>query len=229
MKLAIMQPYFFPYIGYWQLISAVDTFVIYDDVNFIKQGWVNRNSILGKNSKHLISLQLKGASSYKRINEIGIGDNAYKLLKTIELTYKKAPYFEEVFPMIEGVLKNKENNIALFLVFSIQKVCCYLEINTAILVSSKLKKNNELRGQEKVLDICRLLQAKQYINAIGGQVLYQKEKFSQENIGLSFIKSSLIDYEQFREPFIPNLSIIDVLMFNDKKDVQQFLTKFELI
>jgi len=229
MKLAIMQPYFFPYIGYWQLISAVDTFVIYDDVDFIKQGWVNRNNILGGNSKHRISLQLIGASSFKLINEIFVGHNSHKLLKTIAHTYKKAPYFEEVFPMIEYILKNEEKNLALFLLFSIQKVCNYLEIKTTLLVSSELRKNNDLRGQSKVLDICSLLRADQYINAIGGQELYQKKVFSQKNIGLSFIRCDSVEYQQFDVPFIPNLSIIDALMFNDKKDVKLCLTKFELI
>jgi len=131
--------------------------------------------------------------------------------------------------MIEYILKNEEKNLALFLLFSIQKVCNYLEIKTTLLVSSELRKNNDLRGQNKVLDICSLLQAGQYINAIGGQELYQKKAFSQKNIGLSFIRCDSVEYQQFDAPFIPNLSIIDVLMFNDKKDVKQCLTKFELI
>lgn len=229
MKLAIMQPYFFPYIGYWQLISAVDTFVIYDDVNFIKQGWINRNNIIGNDSAHLISLQLIGASSFKLINEVIVGNNSQKILKTVEQTYKKAPYFEKVYPLIQEILLNEEKNLARFLTFSIIKLCAYLRIKTNIVVSSELIKNNDLKGQDKVLNICEVLQAKQYINASGGQELYQKEVFYQQNIELLFIKNKPTDYQQFQSPFMPNLSIIDVLMFNDKDKVKQYLTEFELI
>jgi hypothetical protein len=229
MKLAIMQPYFFPYIGYWQLISAVDTFVIYDDVNFIKQGWINRNNIIGNDSAQLISLQLIGASSFKLINSVMVGNKSPKILKTIEQTYKKSSYFEKVFPLIQEVLQNKEENLAQFLTFSIKKICAYLDIKTNILLSSELKKNNDLKGQSKILNICDVLQAKQYINAIGGQELYQKEAFSQQNIELLFIKNKAINYQQFQSPFRPNLSIIDVLMFNNKEQVKQYLIEFELI
>jgi WbqC-like protein len=229
MKLAIMQPYFFPYIGYWQLISAVDTFVIFDDVNFIKQGWINRNTIIGNDSNHLISLQLIGASSFKLINEVIVGNNAQKILKTVEQTYKKAPYFEKVYPLIQEVLLNEEKNLAKFLIFSITKLCVYLEIKTNITVSSELIKNNDLKGQDKILNICEVLKAKQYINAIGGQELYQKKAFHQQSIELLFIKNKPTAYPQFQSPFIPNLSIIDVMMFNDKEQIKQYLTEFELI
>jgi len=229
MKLAVMQPYFFPYIGYWQLISAVDTFVIYDDVNYIKKGYINRNSIFVNNAGHLLVLELVGASQNKKINEIEIGGNTSKILKTIELSYKKAPYFEKVFQLIQEVLQNKEENLAQLLILSIKRICAYLDIQTNILLSSELKKNNDLKGQSKILNICELLNAKQYINAIGGQELYQKEAFSQQNIELRFIKNKSIAYQQFQSPFRPNLSIIDVLMFNDKEQVKHYLTEFELI
>jgi len=229
MKLAIMQPYFFPYIGYWQLISAVDTFVIYDDVNYIKQGWINRNNIIGSNFNQLISLQVIGASSFKLINEIEVGNNSQKILKTIEQTYKKAPYFESVFPLLQVIMQCEEKNLAKFLNFLIKEVCAYIEIKTTISTSSELVKNNKLKGQDKILDLCKVLKAKQYINVIGGRELYQKEMFSRENIELSFMKSKLLEYSQFREPFSANLSIIDVLMFNNKEKVRQYLTGYELV
>ena len=229
MKLAIMQPYFFPYIGYWQLISAVDTFVIYDDVNYIKQGWINRNNIIGSNFNQLISLQVIGASSFKLINEIEVGNNSQKILKTIEQTYKKAPYFESVFPLLQVIMQCEEKNLAKFLNFLIKEVCAYIEIKTTISTSSELVKNNKLKGQDKILDFCKVLKAKQYINVIGGRELYQKEMFSRENIELSFMKSKLLEYSQFREPFSANLSIIDVLMFNNKEKVRQYLTGYELV
>ena len=224
-----MQPYFFPYIGYWQLISAVDTFVIYDDVNYIKQGWINRNNIIGSNFNQLISLQVIGASSFKLINEIEVGNNSQKILKTIEQTYKKAPYFESVFPLLQVIMQCEEKNLAKFLNFLIKEVCAYIEIKTTISTSSELVKNNKLKGQDKILDLCKVLKAKQYINVIGGRELYQKEMFSRENIELSFMKSKLLEYSQFREPFSANLSIIDVLMFNNKEKVRQYLTGYELV
>jgi len=229
MTLAIMQPYFFPYIGYWQLISAVDTFVIYDDVNYIKQGWINRNNILGSDTNQLISLQVIGASSFKLINEVEVGNNRSKTLKTIELNYKKSPCFESIFPLLQEMLQCEEKNLAKFLSFSIRKICTYLEIKTNVSISSELVKNNKLKGQDKILDICQTVQATQYINAIGGQELYQKEKFFQQNLELSFIKSKQLEYPQFKLPFVANLSIIDVLMFNDKEKVKQHLTRYELV
>jgi len=229
MKLAIMQPYFFPYIGYWQLIFAADTFVIYDDVNYIKKGYINRNSILVSGANHLLILELLGASQNKKINEIGIGGNIPKILKTIEHAYKKSPYFENIFPIIKKVLNNQEKNLSQFLLFSITIICEYLDIQTKFIISSEINKNNELRGQDKIINICESLQATKYINAIGGQDLYQKEMFSQKGTELLFIKSKSIDYLQFQAPFVPNLSIIDMLMFNNKEQVKQYLTEFELI
>ena len=169
MKLAIMQPYLFPYIGYWQLINAVDKFVIYDDVNFIKQGWINRNDIIGDETSYRLSMQLIGASSFKLINEITIGNNLTKLLKTIEHTYRKAPYFKSVYPVFQDVLCHNEKNLAKFLTASIKTICDFLEIKTHLIVSSELEKDNYLKGQDKVISICNLLQAKQYINATGGK------------------------------------------------------------
>jgi hypothetical protein len=229
MKLAIMQPYFFPYIGYWQLIASVDNFVIYDDVNYIKQGWINRNNIVANNSTYLISMQLIGASSFKLINEIKVGNNLTKLLKTIEQTYRKSPYFENAFPVIQEIFINNEKNLAKFLMFSIKTICDYLEIKTNLMVSSELEKDNTLKAQNKIISICKSLQVKQYINAIGGRELYAKDAFSKEGIELLFIKSNAIEYRQFREQFVPNLSIIDILMFNDQSVVQSYLKQFEYI
>ena len=114
MNLAVMQPYLFPYIGYWQLIDAVDIFIIYDDVNFIKRGYINRNNILENKTSQLITLELIGASQNKRINEISIGNNVNKLLKTLKQNYLKAPFYKDVFPVLEEILNNeekkKENN-----------------------------------------------------------------------------------------------------------------------
>ena len=158
MTLAIMQPYFFPYIGYWQLINAADTFVIYDDVNFIKKGYINRNSILLSGRPHVFTLKLIGASQNKLINEIEVGDNSRKILKTIEMSYKKSPYFHIVFPIIKDILNNKEKKLAKFLGYSIKRISEYLEIDTRFIYSSDIEKDNALKAQDKILDLSKKLE-----------------------------------------------------------------------
>jgi len=229
MTLAIMQPYLFPYIGYWQLINAVDTFVIYDDVNFIKKGYINRNSILVNGQSQLFTLELIGASQNKLVNEIEIGNNSTKTLKTIELSYKKASYFDTVYPIIENILNQDEKNLAKFVGYSLEQISNYLDIDTKFIYSSNIEKDNTFKAQEKILNICKTLNAKKYINAIGGQELYNKEIFKQNGIKLNFLKTELVEYKQFKNDFVPFLSIIDILMFNSKNDIKEMLKKFELV
>lgn len=227
-----MQPYFMPYIGYWQLLNAVDKYVIYDDVNFIKGGWINRNQILMNGKPKFINLKMNGASSNKLINEIQVaGDKIYnkKLLKTIESCYKGAPYFKDVFPIIENIITNDEKNLARYLEYSIRKICEYLTIKTEIIVSSTLDKNNNLRGQEKVIEICKIIGANEYYNAIGGRELYSYDDFMTSGIKLNFLKTEMIGYQQLNSEFIPNLSIIDVMMFNSVEDVKRMLDMYELL
>ena len=231
MKIGIMQPYLFPYIGYYQLIKAVDTFVIYDDVNYIKQGWINRNRILVNGIENMFSIPLKGGPSQsKKINEMEFLDNTIsKLLRTIEQSYKKSPYFSEVYPVITNILTYEESNMAKFLRYSLNMVMEHLEINTLVLVSSEIEKNNSLKGADKGIDICKQLKATNYINAIGGQELYSKEIFAENGLILNFIESKPIVYPQFKNQFIPWLSIIDVMMFNSVEKIQEMLDNYELI
>jgi len=229
MKLAIMQPYFLPYIGYFQLIKAVNLFIIYDDVQFIKGGWINRNYILSNRNKSMFNLILKGASANKLINEISVQTDQNKLLKTIYHSYKKAPYFEFIYPLIKNILDFEDKNLAKFIGNSIIHICNYLKIDTEIIYSSSMEKNNELKGQEKIIHICKLLNADTYINAIGGQDLYDKESFKKACIDLKFIKNNSTPYTQFKNEFIPWLSIIDVMMFNSVDEINKMLDNYELI
>lgn len=229
MKLAIMQPYFFPYLGYFQLMNAVDRFVIYDDVNYIKQGWINRNYILVNGKKHLITLQLQNASSFKLINQINVGGNRRKLIKTIFQAYTRAPYFKEVFPVIETSITCSDDNLAAYVTNSVQKIADFLDIRTNLTLSSRIEKSTDLKGQAKVLAMCKSLNANEYINAVGGQDLYSKSEFNKYAITLNFIKTKDIVYEQFNNAFIPNLSIIDVLMFNSQDEIKKMMNEYELI
>ena len=228
MKLGIMQPYFMPYIGYWQLMAAVDMYVIYDDVNFIKKGWINRNNILVNGTKQLFTISLEGVSQNKLINEITIADDFVKLRKTISMAYSKAPYYKETMELLDMIFTFDSNNLAKFLEHSIRLVARYLGIQTEILLSSHLEKDNSLKGQEKILDICKRLNADVYYNAIGGQELYDKEKFKANSIDLYFVQSYLHPYKQSKDSFIEGLSLIDVLMWNDINSIRKMLNDYVL-
>lgn len=229
MKLAIMQPYFLPYIGYFQLMKAADTFVFYDDVTYIKQGWINRNRILLNEKEFLFTLELKGASSFKEINTIEVGNNRKKLLKTITQAYKRAPFFLEVEPLIISIFESTQNNLSQYIIDTHILITNHLGINAKFLISSKIEKNNELKGQDKVIEICSKLGASNYINALGGKELYSKNDFANNGIELSFIQTKNIEYKQYSSDFIPWLSIIDVLMFSSTESIQNSLTNYKLI
>lgn len=232
MKIGIMQPYFFPYLGYWQTLNAVDKYVIYDDVNYIKNGWINRNNILLNNQKHLLTIPLDGASPFLLINQIKTTpreNEKEKLLKTIEVAYKKAPYFDVVFPIIHDVIMEKSNLIINALVLQLKSVCKYLDIQTELIISSTMDKDNSLKAQDKVIHICKMLGGTQYINAIGGQELYNFEDFKKNGLELSFLKTEFTPYKQFKNEFIPGLSMIDILMFNSPEQIKQMLNDYTLI
>jgi hypothetical protein len=232
MKLAIMQPYLFPYIGYFQLVNAVDKFVFYDDVQFIKGGWINRNFILEKSGRRLLfTLHLDAASTNKRINEIHVKDNSKKLLKTVGFNYSKAPYFEMVFPMIEGVFRFAEKRplISEISSFSVTEVSKYLGIKTIFKWSSQSYQETLKAGRvERLISVCRIENAEIYTNPRGGKDLYTKQEFQESGVSLYFIKTGNIQYNQLNENFIHNLSIIDVLMFNSTDQVLKLFNNFEL-
>lgn len=231
MKIGIMQPYFFPYIGYWQLINAVDKYVIYDDVNYIKGGWINRNRILINDKPSFINLKMNGSSPNKLIKEIHVSnDNRWKnkLLKSIELSYRKAPFFEMSFPIIEEIINHDEVNLSLYLENLIKRIAEYLEMNTEFVLSSNIEKDNSLKGQDKVIEICKSLGTKEYYNAIGGVELYSAENFNSYGIELRFLRTEYIEYKQFKNDFSPYLSIIDVMMFNSKEEIMNILDMYSL-
>lgn len=229
MKLAIMQPYLFPYLAYFQLIRAVDAFVVYDDVNYIKGGWINRNYILAQGGKQRITLQVHGASPNLFINQISVGGGQVKLLKTIRQCYAKAPQFWAVFPLIEEILLQREKNLARYLNYSLRLICDYLGLYPKWYISSDLNKNNSLRGLDKVLAICAELGAAHYINALGGKELYNHEDFALRGLQLSFIQQCPVGYIQVGNSFMPNLSIIDVMMFNDQNRCARLLDEYEFV
>lgn len=227
-----MQPYIFPYIGYFQLIKAVDKFILYDDVNFINRGWINRNRILVNGKDSMFTIPLKDASQNKLINEIDVNwDNNWKskFLKTIEQSYKKAPFYAEVHPIIEKTIEADGGQFSSIVELNLRLICDYLEIKTEIISSSLIYQNTNKKAQERILDICLQEKADHYINPIGGLDLYYKEAFAKENMQMNFIKSLSFEYKQFKNEFVPWLSIIDVLMFNSKEEINKFLDNYELV
>lgn len=234
MKVAIMQPYLFPYIGYFQLVHAVDKFVFYDDVNFIKQGWINRNQVLLNGQKHLFTLPLKNAGSFKLINEIETDPKNFavwkiKILKTLHQAYSNAPNYTAVKNLVETILDSGYNMIAGIARESVLKTSSYLGLNTTFIPSSSIYQNNSLHSQSRVIDICKKEKASAYINLSGGIELYKTEDFEEHGIQLNFLKPGLTEYKQFDLPFVAGLSIIDVMMFNDRERVLDLLNNYELI
>ena len=235
MKVAVVQPYIFPYIGYFQLIYDVDVFVFYDDVNFIKGGWINRNKILSNNASTLISIPCIKASQNKLINEIEINTTSKdysKILKTIEFSYKKAPFFDSVFPIVASVLNGKNTLISELAIDSIQQVSNYLDIDTKFYRSSEdFSESKGMERADRLIHITKRLEADTYVNPTGGKELYDKAYFKSEDITLQFIESSKdIVYQQGKlKDFVPWLSIIDVLMYNSKEETNLLLTKYQLV
>jgi hypothetical protein len=225
MRVAVMQPYFFPYVGYWQLINSADMFVIYDDVNYINRGWINRNRILINGEAHMITLSLQQSSQNKQINNILVGSNKGKILKTISNVYKKAPYFTEVYLLVEELMNDNEQRLSKFLGNTIQSLTKYLELSTKIVYSSDLAFDRQKKGQDKIIEIAEYLQASTYVNLIGGKALYENMAFQQREIKLEFLESNNFNYKQFSNYFVPWLSIIDVMMFNNISEIKFYLER----
>jgi hypothetical protein len=228
-----MQPYFMPYIGYFQLINSVDKFVIYDNIQYTKKGWINRNRILANGKDQLITLPIKKDSDYLNVVERELSESwdkdKSKMLNVIKASYNKAPYFQETFELISKCLNNPEANLFRFIYDSIVLINNHLEIKTPIIISSTIDADHTLKSQDKVLSLCKEQNADVYINSIGGVELYDKETFKQNNIKLNFIKSNPIQYKQFNNEFVSWLSIIDVMMFNSKEQIKEYLNNYTLI
>ena len=227
MGVAIMQPYFFPYIGYFQLINAVDQFVVYDNIQYTKKGWINRNRILCHGKDEYISLPLKKDSDFLNVDQRFLSDTwdmeKGKLLNKIKELYRKAPFFKETYEVVQACILSGERNLFDYIKQTLSLLCAYLSVKTPFIISSSLLIDHNLKSEEKVMAICKALHATAYINPIGGTELYSKEAFRKEGIELSFLKTNAFSYPQFGNDFIPFLSIIDVMMFNARDRVQHII------
>ena len=226
-----MQPYFVPYLGYWQLLNSVDRFVIYDDVAYT-QGWINRNRILINHKASYISVPLSRKTLNRRIRDILIYESPVwqrKMVKSIRNAYSRAPYFHDVYSVIEGIINYRSQSLSEFLINSIMTLTSFMKLQTKLIPTSSIYHNDYLKGQERVIDICKQEKASIYINAIGGRKLYDIDCFRRNNIDIYFIKMKSIQYKQRFPGFISNLSIVDMLMEIGPDGVKQNLENYILI
>lgn len=231
MTVGIMQPYFLPYLGYWQLLAAVDRFVVYDNLQYTKKGWINRNRFLRNGADAFFTISLRKGSDYLNVadRELAADFDPSTILNPWSAAYRKAPYFGEVFPLLESIVTATPRNLFGYLHHSLVTTATYLEIRTPIVVSSSLPVDHSLTADRKVLAICRELGATRYVNASGGRDLYSSAAFGEAGLDLKFIQSRPIVYQQFAHPFVPALSIVDVLMFNSRDAVRRMLGEYELV
>lgn len=221
-----------PYIGYYQLINAVDVFVVYDNIEYTKKGWINRNRILVNGKDEFITLPLKKDSDFLNVNQrclaASFEHEKQKILRKIKESYRKACNFHEAFALTEEIFNFNCTNLFEFVFNSIKVICNYLEIETKFIVSSEVKINHNLKSEEKVIAICKALSASEYINPIGGIELYSKYKFEKYGLKLFFIKTKDFQYRQIEDVFIPFLSIIDVMMHNNCDICKNLLNEFQI-
>jgi hypothetical protein len=226
-----MQPYFLPYIGYFQLIQSVDRFVVYDNIKYTKKGWINRNRFLQNGRAADFTLPLKKGSDFLDVRDRFLSPdfNKSKLLQQIKEAYRKAPCFSETFALFENVLMNPQTNLFLYIYDSLREICRTLRVSTPILISSQADIDHSLKSQDKVIALCQHLGTDVYVNAIGGQELYSREAFDSKGIALRFIRSRPIVYPQFQNEFVPWLSILDVMMFNPVETILPMLRECDVI
>jgi hypothetical protein len=229
MKVAIMQPYFFPYVGYFQLIGAVDLFIVYDNIKYTKKGWINRNRFLRDGEPCTFTLPLRQGSDTLDIRDrwLAEGFERDKLLRQWAGAYRRAPFVDEAMGVLEPVVRCPAANLFDFLHHSIVAVCAALGITTELLVSSGVSADHALKGEARVLSICRATGADLYLNPIGGVKLYEEAHFAERGVTLRFHALRPIRYTQGGSPWVPHLSIVDVLMYSGLEGTRVLLGAFD--
>lgn len=223
MKAGIMQPYFLPYLGYFQLIAAVDCFVVYDTIQYTKKGWINRNQMLCNGAAAVFSIPLRKGSDYLYVRDRAVAESfaPSKLVAQIEGAYRKAPEFSRTMPLIEAIVYHASANLFDFIHHSLRLCCTHLGIATPIRTSSEVEAGvSRLQGVSRVIDICHRIGATTYINPPGGRGLYSVDQFNPTGLKLRFLQPYLPEYCQFGSRFVPYLSILDVMMFNSPERIR---------
>jgi hypothetical protein len=224
-----MQPYLFPYLGYYQLAYHTEKLVFLDDVKFIKKGFIHRNTIRLNGQPHRFTLPIMHPSQNRHINEHLFVDDVKKIINLITTAYRKAPYFSRTMPLIADIFEQTDRNVAKLAAKSILSVFEYLGLERCFLFSSEIPKNNSLKAQDRIIDICKNLGARCYTNAIGGLKLYSREVFEDANIKLEFIQIGNVTYKAPNYPYVPGLSIIDALMICSANEILDLLGNYDVI
>lgn len=230
MKLAIMQPYLLPYIGYFQLVGAVDVMVVYDNIKYTKKGWINRNRYLLNGGDATFSVPLERGADHLEIGQRRIAPdfNRTRLLAQIREAYRKAPHVNATLPLVEAVIGGQAENLFDFLLDGLRTTCAHLGLHTPLVASSSVPADHALRGQDRVIDIARALGADTYVNPIGGTGLYARDAFADTGLALRFLRARPLEYPQLGADFVPWLSIVDVLMFNGVERTRELLAHYDL-
>lgn len=235
-KVAIMQPYFFPYLGYFSLIKHTDEFILFDTVQFIRHGWIERNRLLKERGGWLyIKVPLIKHNRDALIKDVLI-DNSQNwqgtILAQLQAYRKSAPYYRKVRELLEDVLSRKYEDVVSLDKATLEAVCIYLGIDTPMPLFSKMGLDIEeaTAPDEWALNICRALgDVSEYWNPLGGQEFFDRSKYTKAGIELKFQKVHLREYNQQRTPFESGLSVLDVMMFNDPKEINNMLDDFSLL
>jgi hypothetical protein len=227
MKVAIMQPYLFPYHGYFQLIQAVDLFIFLDDVNYIKKGYINRNNILLNGHSHRFTKPVEKVSQNRFINQHDYGRQD-KLLSVFTHAYQSAPHYSEVMSLLAPVL-TATGNVAEVNANAVKSVFEYLGLAQKFAFSSAVPHDTSLKGQDKIIALCQAVDGLTYVNPPGGRALYDAKHFANAGLSLTFIEPELRPYPQLADVFIPSLSLVDMLMMTPRSAILQQLNEFNLV
>ena len=221
MRLGLQQPYFFPYLGYYQLLFAVDRFVAYDDVAWIKGGWIHRNRLLAQGRPAWFTIPTRGASSNVSLDSVKAADGPWreKMLQTFAQSYAGAPFRQPVLALVHRVLATPSPLVADIAVASLEAVRDYLGYSTPIHRARNRYGDTAARGQDRVIEICRLEAATEYLNAVGGVTLYDRQAFERAGIALRFLRGA---------PSESALSMLDTLMHNSVEQVRAMVASYEL-
>ncbi len=237
MKVGIMQPYTFPYLGYFQLINYVDKWVVFDDAQFISKGWVNRNRILHPDIKkewQYFTVPVKKHSRESRIKAVEINEEKPwrdEFLGKLTSYKKKAPFYAETVEFIGDCISFNGGSLSEWIIYTLENTCAYLNIpfDHSVFSETEMSTDNVQHAGQWALEIADTLGADEYVNPPGGYTIFNENEFQEKNIELKFLKPDLIPYVQRRDGFVPGLSIVDVMMWNDKDKIHRLLTDFEIV
>ncbi len=231
MNVAVMQPYLFPHLPYFQLVHAVDRFVVLDDVQYISRGWINRNRILGQHGPLRFTLPLYQASQNREIRELERADDERwqrRFFSTLHHSYRRAPHFESTMDLVDRVFQHGERRLAPWLLNGLRLVGEQLGIPDRFVASAAVYNNGHLKGVQRIMDICAKERATCYVNGAGGRGLYERSTFEGRALQLRFVDPLPRPYRQLGLPFVAGLSILDVLMFNSAAEIEEHLASYSL-